>query len=108
MGELQDALDRWDSDRSEDVINRTRSESDDVALFVDAARRVANPDLKAANRAANDDDDGMWGLSDISEWRVQRIVFAALGVTTEDDDGDCSCPTDGLHARWCPDAEDDD
>jgi hypothetical protein len=39
--DLQDALDRWDSERSEHVIRRQRG-SDDVDLFVEAARLVAD------------------------------------------------------------------
>ena len=46
--ELRDALDRWDSKRSEHVIRRPSiltsylRGSDDVDLFVEAARKVAN------------------------------------------------------------------
>ncbi len=43
MSNLTDAIKRWDSPRSEDVIRRIRSESGDVDLFVEAARLVADP-----------------------------------------------------------------
>ena len=88
MSELQDALKRWDSDRSEHVINRIRSESDDVALFVDAARRVANLDIEAAATLIVE----RIGLPTVryadpmlvARSYAIRIVNAALGITTED------------------------
>ncbi len=48
MTDLQNALKRWDSERSENVIRRINSTSDDVELFVAAARLVANPNIEAA------------------------------------------------------------
>ncbi len=48
MSELQAALNRWDSERSEDVIRRINSTSDDVDLFVVTARMWLNPNIPAA------------------------------------------------------------
>ena len=67
MTGLQDALDRWDSERSEHVINRINSDTEDVSLFVDAARQVANaPEIRYClwheRRAADnsgDEDSGV-------------------------------------------------
>ncbi len=62
---LQDAFARWDSDRSEHVINRIRSDSDDVSLFVEAARRVANAEQigwfdPASKRFCYSDEKEVW------------------------------------------------
>ena len=91
MSELDDALDRWDSKRSEHVINRIRSESDDVALFVEAARRVANPDMKAAGDAIIDagvaDLPGIGAIGHIlARIAVSVALGVALGITTDDDE----------------------
>ena len=88
MNELQDALKRWDSKRSEHVINRIRSESDDVALFVEAVRRVANLDMEAAtdiiNRLRYIETGDEWDdkIDDIAA----EAVNTALGITTKDDE----------------------
>lgn len=99
MTDLQDALDRWASDRSEHVINRIRSDSDDVTLFVDAARRVANPDYEAMLRILWEhfyddmegnpsDPDEAWEYN--KEWsKIQmvglpeRLWAAALGISED-------------------------
>ena len=81
MSELQDALDRWDSERSEDVIRRIRSDSDDVELFVEAARLVANLHGAIVPHQLNDalkfahitDSDGDY-LIYVAQ-RVARFVF---------------------------------
>ena len=85
MNELQDALAKWDKHhRPNDPFMRT---------FVDAARRVANLDLKASGRT-------LWSLtypkgkswdelqpSTQAEYEKQAsaVLNAALGITTEDD-----------------------
>ncbi len=68
---LQDAIKRWDSERSEDVIRRIRSTSNDVGLFVEAARLVADPNLKAALAMA-------WRDGRTTQQIVRDIVAAAL------------------------------
>ena len=77
MSELQDALDKWDKHhRPNDPFMRT---------FVDAARRVANLDYEAAIVKHNE----LYPvpLSAKGEEWVRQIVDAALGITTEDGDG---------------------
>ena len=56
MSDLTDALGRWDSERSEHVIRRQRG-SDDVDLFVDAARRVVNAQAIVDEQA---EDEALW------------------------------------------------
>ncbi len=94
MSELDDVLKRWDSKRSEHVINRIRSESDDVALFVDAARRYANPEDELwwckAHARAIDTFDGLTPKTCLYDGRPGHCdpasALIVLGVTTEDDE----------------------
>ncbi len=71
-----------------------------------AARQVANPDIEAMAKAMANyaGYDGTGPGPDY--WLVMaKVGFdAALGITK---DTKCSCPTNGLHARWCPDAPKD-
>ncbi len=76
--DLQAALDRWDSERSEHVIRRQRG-SDDVELFVDAARLVADPNHERALAILYAHDqpktpEQVTRLKQVSRW----IVDAAL------------------------------
>ena len=107
MSELQDALALWD-------VNQRPTW---VQPIVDAARRVANGTKEWLCQYPEFNDEACVVDHDPTQTRQPRkhsecgwfiTIPAALGITTEDDDGNCSCPTDGLHARWCPDAEDDD
>ncbi len=73
MTDLQDALDKYD---------KTGSAYGNVRLFVEAARRVANLDYKAAVKQAarsnkRRNSDGF------NEW-VQSIVNAALSITEDE------------------------
>ena len=55
-------------------------------LIVDAARRVANPDRRAAITALLQwSDDEAKGMT-IPDYGVDDILFAALGITEDDDE----------------------
>ena len=79
---LQDDLDRYDkSEANPDTLSSLIPKT-----FVDAARRIANLDRKAAHIIAESID----GLPENAKmWHAiaDDIVNAALGITTEDDDG---------------------
>ncbi len=78
MSDLQDALDRYDK-------HPGLSLADDPDLFVDAARRVANPDYEAAARLGV-----VWDELTKKE-QVTRIAYVkphidtalALGITED-------------------------
>ncbi len=58
-------------------------------LIVDAARRVANPDYKAAFRHGKEVLAALGAeFTDEDEQQIKAIVDAAFGITTEDNDGD--------------------
>ena len=70
--ELQDALERYDHkfDYS-------------IAPIVEAARRVANLDMEAATSVL----EGAYDIPPVTaKIMAQYTVFAALSITTEDDD----------------------
>lgn len=86
MSELDDALDWWDA-----IVYPPRAEIR-YSTIVDAARRAANPDIDAA--VASVFAKGGAGRPG-QNWPIQmypsdiaRAVNVALGVTTEDNDGD--------------------
>ena len=70
MSDLQDALDETD-------IYAVAFKH--YELFREAARRVANPDIEAAGKVAENHRPGVGPVTDRK--RVTAIVNAALGVT---------------------------
>ena len=89
MSELQDAFDKYD---------KTGSAYGNVGLFVEAARKYANPDYEAATVYAvklfMGDKAAQEPIPPHIRTGSERIVKIALGVTEDEGerhDGECDC-----------------
>ena len=85
MSELQDAIEWWKTNRVE-PFDLSHDGQHAMTLIVEAARRVANLTFKPYQLLVGNWNPNLDEWEDIREATVDEVL-AALGVTTEDDDG---------------------